>query len=294
MNNEPMIRLGRRAFLQHGTLLLTAAALDSMPSFGDETTILRVGLVTDLHHADKPPAGSRHYRESVNKLTEAGEHFQQSKADFIVELGDLIDAADSVDTEQKYLATINREFSAISKDRHYVLGNHCVDTLTKDEFLGGVEQKQSYYSFDRGGFHFVVLDACFRGDGQPYGRKNSKWNDANIPAGELEWLEADLKANDNQIIVFAHQRLDVSTDHGVKNCPEVRRILEGSGKVRVVFQGHSHQNDLKDINDIHYLTLVAMVEGSGEANNGYTLMEIATNGNISIKGFRKQKTHEWK
>ena len=293
MKNEPIIRLGRRAFLQHGTLLLTAAALDAVPLFADEQTSLKVGLVTDLHHADKPPAGSRHYRESVKKLTEAGEHFQQSKADFIVELGDLIDAADSVDTEQKYLATINREFSAISKDRHYVLGNHCVDTLTKDEFLGGVEQKQSYYSFDRSGFHFVVLDACFRGDGQPYGRKNSKWNDANIPAAELEWLEADLKANDNPIIVFAHQRLDVSTDHGVKNCPEVRRILEGSGKVRVVFQGHSHQNDLKDIVGIHYLTLVAMVEGSGVENNGYSLMEIATNGNISIKGFRKQKTHEW-
>ena len=94
-----------------------------------------------------------------------------------------------------------------------VLGNHCVDTLTKDEFLGGVEQKQSYYSFDRGGFHFVVLDACFRGDGQPYGRKNSKWNDANIPAAELEWLAADVKATEKPVIVFAHQRLDVSSNH---------------------------------------------------------------------------------
>lgn len=295
MTNEiQTIRLGRRAFLQHGTLLLTATALDSTPLFADEPTTLKVGLVTDLHHADKPSSGSRHYRESVKKLAEAGEKFQQSKVDFIVELGDLIDAADSVETEQKYLTTINREFSAISKDRHYVLGNHCVDTLTKEEFLAGVEQKQSYYSFDCGGFHFIVLDACFRGDGQPYGRKNSKWNDANIPAAELEWLEADLKANDKQVIVFAHQRLDVSTDHGVKNCPEVRRILEASGKVRVVFQGHSHQNDLKDINGIHYLTLVAMVEGSGDDNNGYSVMEIASSGNISIKGFRKQKSHEWK
>lgn len=291
--NEPILRLGRRAFLQHGTLLLTAATLDVAPLFADEQRLLRVGLVTDLHHADKPPSGSRHYRESQMKLAEAGEHFQQSKADFIVELGDLIDAADSVDTEQKYLATINREFSAISKDRHYVLGNHCVDTLTKDEFLGGVEQPKSYYSFDRAGFHFVVLDACFRGDGQSYGRKNSKWNDANIPAAELEWLEADLKSNDKQVIVFAHQRLDVSTDHGVKNCPEVRRILESSGNVRVVFQGHSHQNDLKDISGIHYLTLVAMVEGSGVENNGYSLMEIASSGTISIRGYRKQKTHEW-
>jgi hypothetical protein len=121
--NEPIVRLGRRAFLQHGTLLLTAATWDSAPLWGDEQKLLRVGLVTDLHHADKPPAGSRHYRESVKKLIEAGEHFQQAKTDFIVELGDLIDAADSVDTEQKYLATINREFSTISKDRHYVLGN---------------------------------------------------------------------------------------------------------------------------------------------------------------------------
>ena len=135
------------------------------------------------------------------------------------------------------------------------------DTRKLLKVLGGVEQKKSYYSFDRSAFRFVVLDACFRGDGQPYGRKNSKWNDANIPAAELEWLEADLQANDKPVIAFAHQRLDVSTDHGVKNCSDVRRILEGSGKVRVVFQGHSHQNDLKDIAGIHYLTLVAMVEG---------------------------------
>ncbi|MCF7963695.1 MAG: hypothetical protein K9M08_23390, partial [Pirellula sp.] len=50
--------------------------------------------------------------------------------------------------------------------------------------------RSSVHSFDRGDFHFVVLDACFRNDGEPYGRKNSKWNDANIPAAELEWLQA--------------------------------------------------------------------------------------------------------
>lgn len=148
----------------------------------------------------------------------------------------LIDAADTVETEQRCLKEINRELCAISKDRHYVLGNHCVDTLTKAEFLGGVEQKESYYSFDRGDFHFVVLDACFRNDGEPYGRKNSKWNDANIPAAELEWLQADLRSTDRKTVVFAHQRLDVSNDHGVKNCPEVRGVLQDSGKVLAVLK----------------------------------------------------------
>jgi len=294
-DDNHQIPLGRRAFLMNGTLVLTAASLctSKLPA-DDDAPRLRVGLLTDLHHADKPSAGTRHYRETLGKLAEAALQFEKDKTAFIVELGDLIDAADTVETEQRYLKTINREFAAISKDRHYVLGNHCVDTLTKAEFLGGVEQDKSYYSFDRGEFHFVVLDACFRNDGEPYGRKNSKWNDANIPAAEMEWLQADLKSTSRKTIVFAHQRLDISNDHGVKNCPGVRKIFEDSGKVLAVFQGHSHQNDLKEIGGIHYCTLVAMVEGSGVENNGYSVLDIAPDGTIRLTGFRKQKAYEWR
>ncbi len=293
--DETWLRLNRRAFFKSGTLLLTAATtLDPTRLFAaEESQPLRVGLMTDLHFADKPPAGTRHYRETLSKLSEAATQFEKDKVTFVVELGDLIDAADSVDVEQSYLKTINREFSAISKDRHYVLGNHCVDTLTKPEFLAGVEQKQSYYSFDRGEFHFVVLDSCFRKDGEPYGRKNFQWTDANIPAAELEWLQADLKAADRKTIVFAHQRLDVSNDHGDKNCPDVRKVFEESGKVMAVFQGHSHKNDLKEIGGIHYCTLVAMVEGSGPENNGYSVMEIAADGSVVLHGFRQQQKYEW-
>jgi alkaline phosphatase len=297
METDPhTLRLGRRAFLQNGTLLLTAAVtLDASKLFADEPKkSLKVGLITDLHYADKAPAGTRHYRETLAKLAEAAIQFQKDKSDFVVELGDLIDAADSVDTEKSYLKTINKEFAAISKDRHCVLGNHCVDTLTKPEFLGGVEQEKSYYSFDRGDFHFVVLDACFRQDGEPSGRKNSKWNDANIPAAEVEWLRADLKATSKKTVIFAHQRLDVSNDHGVKNCPEVRKVFEESGRVLVVFEGHSHQNDLKEIGGIHYCTLRAMVEGSGAENSGYSVMDTSPDGSIRLTGFRLQKAHEWK
>ena len=151
-----------------------------------------------------------------------------------------------------------------------MLGNHCVHTLTKQEFLDGVEQKKSYYSFDVGDFHFVVLDSCFRSDGEPYGRKNFEWTDPNIPAAEVEWLSADLKSTAKTTVVFAHQRLDVSNHYGVKNSAEVRNVLEASGNVLAVFQGHSHKNDPNEIGGIHYCTLVAMVEGSGAENNGYS------------------------
>jgi alkaline phosphatase len=71
-------------------------------------------------------------------------------------------------------------------------------------------------------------------------------------------------------------------------------VLEDSGKVLAVFQGHSHKNDLKDINGIHYCTLVAMVEGSGTENNGYSLMDVFDGGTIRLAGFRQQKGYEWR
>ncbi|MCC9602168.1 metallophosphoesterase [Stieleria sp. JC731] len=279
----------------NGSLVLTASTCITPSLLASEANepALQVGLVTDLHYADKPPAGSRHYRETLDKLSEAAEHFAKQKLSFIVELGDLIDAADSVETELGYLSRINQSFSAICDQRHYVLGNHCVHTLTKEEFLGGVGQAQSYYSFDSGDYHFVVLDSCFRSDGQPYGRKNFVWTDPNIPAAELDWLKADLSNTTKKTVVFAHQRLDVNNQHGVKNAAEVRKVLEQSGNVLAVFQGHSHKNDLKDINGIHYCTLVAMVEGSGANNNGYSVMNLSADGTIEITGFRKQNNYRW-
>jgi alkaline phosphatase len=288
-------QLGRRAFLRDGTLLLATATVDASSLLAQEQkSNLRVGLVTDLHYADKPPRGSRHYREAPDKLAAAAKQFGKDNPAFLVELGDFIDAADSVDTELGYLKRINRDFTAICKNRHYVLGNHCVHTLTKKEFLEGVGQKKSYYSFDSGDFHFVILDSCFRSDGEPYGRKNFQWTDPNIPAVEVEWLKADLKKTSKKTVVFAHQRLDVSNHYGVKNAADIRKVLEQSGKVLAVFQGHSHKNDHKEIEDIHYCTLVAMVEGSGAESNGYSLMSLAEDGTIRIKGFRKQSDYDWK
>lgn len=294
IDEQPDVQLGRRAFLQRSTLTLTAVSCSATNLLGDEQQAsVRIGLITDLHYAEKAPVGTRHYRKTRVKLEEAALQFEKDEPSFLVELGDLIDAADSVDTEQRYLRTINGQFSQICKDRHYVLGNHCVDTLKKEEFLGGVEQEKSYYSFDRDGVHFVVLDSCFRSDGQPYGRKNFTWTDANMPAAELEWLRGDLSSTDKPVIVFAHQRLDVANSHGVKNNAAVRKVLEESGKVLAVFQGHSHKNDLKDIAGIHYCTLVAMVEGSTEKDNGYSVLDVQPNGTIQLTGFRNQRSRHW-
>lgn len=287
------IPIERRTFLEGGSLVLTTCLLGQ--SWREQLPVegFRLGLITDLHYADKTPAGTRHYRETLRKLEEAADAFAQEGATTLVELGDFIDAADSPETELGYLKTVNEKFSAICQDRHYVLGNHCVDTLKKEEFLEAVQQERSFGSCDRNGVHLVFLDACFRSDGQPYQRRNFQWTDANISAPQLEWLRADLQANDKPTLVFVHQRLDVDNHYGIRNQAEVRRILEDSGKVLAVFQGHSHRNDLRSLGGIPYCTLVAMVEGSGAENNGYSLVELDKQGTLKLRGFRQQKSYRW-
>lgn len=289
-------RVSRRCFLQGSTLILasTAAGLEQALS-AEDVVSARVALLTDMHYADKAPSGTRHYRETLAKFDEAAKEFArpENQPDLLIELGDLVDAAENAAIELECLRTINDRLSKVCAKRHYVLGNHCVDTLSKEEFLGHVEQKRSYYSFDEGGFHFVILDACFRTDGVPYGRKNFQWTDTQIPEHELSWLKTDLKSTDLPVLVFAHQRLDVSDNHGVKNNAVVRELLESNGKVVAVFQGHSHQNDLKTIRGICYCTLAAMVEGSGDANNSYSLLQLSAGGTVQLKGWRRQESRQF-
>lgn len=286
--------LSRRSFFHEGALWLAGAGMLPIPSLLAATEpLVRVGLLTDLHYADKDPRGTRHYRDTLEKIAGAGDFFAEKGVDFIVELGDLIDAADSVEVELGYLRRINREFAALGPERHYVLGNHCVDTLTKTEFLGEVGQPESYYSFDRGGVHFIVLDACFRSDGVAYERKNFEWTDPNLPPFELEWLRGDLADTSGPVVVFAHQRLDVADKHGVKNAAAVRALLESHGRVAGVFQGHSHQNACLEIGGIHYTTLRAMVEGPGVENNGYGLLEVFSGGVMKLTGGGLQESREW-
>ncbi|MBE7497640.1 MAG: metallophosphoesterase [Verrucomicrobiaceae bacterium] len=278
----------RRAFLQNSTLCL-AGFSGLQAADAEAKPLLRVGLMTDLHYADKPPTKTRFYREALAKLDEAVEVMNREKPALVVELGDFIDQADSVEKEIEWLKTMESHFARLSMPRHYVLGNHCVGTLTKKEFAANTKASGTFESLEAGGVTFVILDSCFRSDGMPYSRKNFDWKDANVPKDELSWLESQLGKASGPVIVLAHQRLDADKAHAVQNAAEVRSLLEKSGKVVAVFQGHSHKNDYQQIEGIHYTTLVAMVEGSGAENNGYTMLDVLPDGSLRLNGFRRQE-----
>lgn len=254
--------------------------------------VLRFGMVTDAHYADIEPGGyggSRFYRESLAKLGECVERMNQEKVSFLCELGDFKDQATPPEEKSTlgFLTAVNDTFSRFQGPRHYVLGNHDLDSISKEQFRSITGARAGYYSFDEGGSHFVVLDACYDADGGDYDHGRFDWMDTNIAGSELEWLEKDLAGAEGRVVAFVHQRLDGEGAAFVNNAPEVREVFEKSGKVHAVFQGHDHAGAYTQMGGTHYYTLKGLVEGPGEENNSYATVDVHADGGLTVTGYRK-------
>jgi hypothetical protein len=260
---------------------------------------VRFGVVTDCHCADTDPVGTRFYRESLGKLAECVDRMNAEKVDFLIELGDFKDE-NRPPVEEKtllHLHKVEAVFRRFRGRRYHVLGNHDMDSISKQQFLSrventGVEAGRSHYSFDTKGLHCVVLDANYRSDGRDYDHGRFDWTDANVPAHELDWLRQDLAASRSPVVLFIHQLLDGTGSVYVKNAPEVRHILESSGRVLAVFQGHHHPGTCSHINGIHYYTLKGLIEGHGQDNNAYAVVEVHPDLNMMVTGYRKAPSME--
>ncbi len=275
------------AGLLSGASLAHAEKADSKPR-------LSFGILTDAHYADTDAKGSRRYRESIEKMTECVRLMNDREVDFLIELGDLKDQGRPAVEEAtlEYLTVIEEVYGHFRGPRYHVLGNHDVDSISKEQFLDrventGVTSGAGFYSFDSKGFHLVVLDANFTADGSDYDHGNFNWTDSNIAAQQLDWLRRDLASSAKPVIAFIHQQLDGKGSHCVRNSAEVRQVLQGNGRVLAVFQGHNHAGAHSHIENIHYYTLRAMVEGAGEQNNSYAVVDVHADNSIVVTGYRR-------
>jgi 3',5'-cyclic AMP phosphodiesterase CpdA len=294
MNRASSVRLqgsviSRRRFVQ---IMIGAATVGVTGCNMLGSDKITVGMLADVHYADRERVNQRYYRESIAKVEQCIRDFNSVEPDFIVQLGDFVDKGESVEEELSYLERIEREYAKFKGERHYVLGNHDVATFSKEQFISNCGARENY-SFDKRNFHFIVLDACYNEDESDYNAGNFDWTETYIPIAQQRWLEADLQETSKKTVVFVHQRLDDEHGaHGVKNSPQVRKILEKPGKVLAVFQGHDHSGAYSNINDIHYYTLPALVRGTGLENNAYAVVQIRLDGSVRIKGFGKIKDQE--
>jgi len=297
--------MNRRKFVETTLTLIGAAPLTGLAVQTKKFKPVRFGIITDIHYADRTPNINRYYRESLAKVHECVDLMNEQNVDFLIEIGDLKDEGNppqEADTLH-FLATIENELKRFKGPLYHVLGNHDHDSISKQQFLEGISnhnfpKAQNYYSFNKGSFHFIVLDANYTSEGKAYDHGNFDWKDSHIPGEQLTWLKKDLNENKIPAIIFVHQQLDTpgfEDSHKIycpDNAAEVRKIIEDAGNVMGVFQGHYHAGSFNKINNIYYYTLKSVIEGSGPENNNYAIVEIGEDLLTYIKGFRNTRSEK--
>lgn len=286
--------ISRRSFLRYA---VAAGAVTTFGDVGDAAPAVRFGFITDCHYAPHlKPNLRRYYGDTLAKMEAFTSKMNDLGADFVIEGGDFKDLGRTPEESLAYLDAIEKSFAAFKGPRYHVLGNHDHDNISKEEFLahvsnGAQPSAKAYYSFECKGVTFIVLDACYKQDGTPYCRGNFSWTEPFVPREQIEFLNGTLSAAKGPCVVFLHQQLDAENFTCVRNAAEVRAILEKSGKVKLVVQGHLHEGSFREINGIGYFTSPASVVNAAPAN-AFSLLEVYSSGGVKITGFHTVKSAE--
>ena len=242
----------RREAIRYGSLAATAlgasfaklsqAGLAAPADWRKNLRKIKIGLVADVHQ-DIIHDGWARMRVFVDEM-------KQQKVDALVQLGDF---AMPHRKNQAFLDVWND----YDGPKHHVLGNHDTDSgFSKEQTMGWWGMPERYYSFDVGGWHFIVLDGNDKNPG--------KWSGyvRYIAEDQREWLAKDLASTKAPTMIFSHQTLE--SDSGVANSQEVRSVLEeanrdaGWQKVYACLCGHHHTDGLTEIAGIRYIHVNSM------------------------------------
>lgn len=229
---------------------------------------LRAAVITDIHHGRDSGAklGSRAAR-LLEKFAKAAAFYGP---DLVIDMGDRITASDAEEA-----ARLTREvkgfFNRIAAPAHFLTGNHDIKHMSAADNAAITGSGPGSYSAAAGGYHLVFWNPA-----AVSGKNREGKGKGGVTAQELDWLRRDLAAARGPAIVFSHIPLDNNGDEhealekaGRKGSPwtfyfregpEIRRIMEESGKVRLCLSGHHHCNRHREIGGIHYITQQSLTQ----------------------------------
>jgi manganese-dependent ADP-ribose/CDP-alcohol diphosphatase len=245
---------------------------------GATRTAFAIGLVADAQYADIDAKGTRFYRQSIDKLGAAVEHFNGRDLDFCVHLGDLIDR------EWRSFDEITRPLARSRHRFHHLLGNHDFDVLAelKPRVPSRMGMERRYSHFDHRGFRFAILDtndvstyahapgtpenaaaatelarleAAKRPQAQP-------WN-GGIGAAQLSWLDracSEAAARRLKVIILAHHPLLPAGAHTFWNPADVLPLVARHRHIVAWLNGHNHAGAFAGHDGVPCVTMRGMVE----------------------------------
>lgn len=206
---------------------------------------IRFGICADIHQ-DIMHDGELRLQVFIDDMKKQG-------VDFIIQLGDF---CRPYERNLPFL----KIWEQFMGPGYHVIGNHDNDGgFTHDQVIAFWKAPLKYYSFDKNGYHFVVLNGNEHNPSSDRAVGYARY----IGKEQQEWLEKDLQQTKLTTIIFCHQGLD-NDNGGIENATNIRLILEranhdaGFKKVRLVFSGHHHLDYQNEINDIFYIQINSM------------------------------------
>jgi 3',5'-cyclic AMP phosphodiesterase CpdA len=232
---------------------------------------LVLGLVSDLHFGPEARFDGK-LRKLTAHARELSQRFVERmnavvKPDLVVNLGDDIEDESPEADRARYGDAVG-VLGGSRAELVHVAGNHDLIHLGKDDLLaawGRPAGGELYTSFDRGGWHFVVLHTRERKD-----------RDVSLGEAQLAWVAEDLAQHPGPTVVLMHHSAadqDLRGNRWFEGSPHIclvrerrklRALLEGHGEVRVVLNGHLHWNHVDVIGGLPYVTLQSLVENLDE------------------------------
>ena len=250
--------MNRREFLGAGAVFGGMAA---MPRVADGAATesgrpLKVCVFADLHFT--PGVYTNDTPEFLERILARAE---AERCDMVIHLGDMVQ-----NVAEKPVQELIRRYNEFRIPTYHVIGNHEQDGTFHEETLEAYRLKRGYYSFDKGGFRFVVLDPNYFCNEPGKFIHHSKGNYFNrsiiskinwIPPEQLEWLRATLDSSPHPCVVLAHQSFERGRGAPVMNKNEVQAIFRDAnakkpGTVRLVMNGHMHMDHLRVLDNILY------------------------------------------
>ena len=220
---------------------------------------MRIGIFSDPHYSSQElTGGNRRNNLSLGKMRVALEQFQAQGCDRVICLGDLTDGETTREKEVSNMGEIAALFASFPMPIQVVMGNHDAYVFEEQEFyslLGGCEPTDVHGD----GVHLIFVDANYTAQGVRYIPHGFHWDDVGLP--DPDGLREKLAACDGDVYLFMHQNIDPAIpaqDHRLANSDEVCAIIEESGKVKAVYQGHYHWGNRSQHGGVDYVTLPAM------------------------------------
>lgn len=252
-----MTDCSRREFIGAGAMLAGSAVEAFGAGAGEASRPLRVCVFADLHFT--PGVYTNDTPEFLDRILARAE---AEKCDMVIHLGDMVQ-----NVAEKPVRDLVRRYNDFGIPTYHVVGNHEQDGTSHEAVLDAFRLERGYYSFDRGGFRFVVLDPNYfcnepgryihHSNGNYFRRSvisTINW----IPPEQLEWLRATLDASPYPCVVLAHQSFERGPGGAmVSNADEVRGVFNAAnaknpGRVRLVINGHLHVDHLRILDNIAY------------------------------------------